>query len=256
MKILVGNTGLIGTTLTETMKFDLMFNSKNINNFNKLVDEDGYELYLSCLPATKWMVNKNLPSDLDNIQNIINILRKQKYSKIVLFSTIDVYNDSPLDVNEDYKPNFGNLSYGNNRYLFELMVKEYLEFDDLKVFRLPALFNRHIKKNVLFDLINNNNVDQINSNSMFQWYNLDNLHNDIIKYSSEFPNETTFNLFTEPIETIDIISLFGNAKNLVKHNNIKISYDYTTKYNNSGYINTKDKVLIEIKKFIDEVSGK
>jgi nucleoside-diphosphate-sugar epimerase len=256
MKILVGNTGLIGTTLTETMKFDLMFNSKNINKFNKLVDEDGYELYLSCLPATKWMVNKNLPSDLDNIQNIINILRKQKYSKIVLFSTIDVYNDSPLDVNEDYKPNFGNLSYGNNRYLFELMVKECLEFDDLKVFRLPALFNRHIKKNVLFDLINNNNVDQINSNSMFQWYNLDNLYNDIIKYSSEFPHETTFNLFTEPVETIDIVSLFENAKDLVKHNNIKISYDYTTKYHNSGYIKTKDEVLIEIKKFIDEISCK
>ena len=140
--------------------------------------------------------------------------------------------------------------------MFELMVREMVKYDDLKIFRLPALFNRHIKKNVLFDLINNNNVEQINSNSMFQWYNLDNLHNDIIKYSSEFPNETTFNLFTEPIETIDIISLFGNAKNLVKHNNIKISYDYTTKYNNSGYINTKDKVLIEIKKFIDEVSGK
>jgi len=256
MRILVGHTGLIGTTLTETVEFDLTFNSKNINKFNQLVTEDGHELYLSCLPATKWMVNKNLPSDLDNIHNIINILRKQTYSKIILFSTIDIYNDSPLGVNESYKPNFGNLSYGNNRYLFELMVKEYLESEDLKVFRLPALFNKHIKKNILFDLINNNNVDQINSNSMFQWYNLDNLHNDITKYSTEFPHETTFNLFTEPIETTDIISLFENAKDLVKHNNIKISYDYTTKYHNSGYIKTKDEVLIEIKKFIDEVSSK
>jgi hypothetical protein len=133
------------------------------------------------------------------------------------------------------------------------MVKEYLEFDDLKIFRLPALFNKHIKKNVLFDLINNNNVDQINLNSKFQWYNLDNLLNDITKYSIEFPNETIFNLFNEPVETIDIVYLFENAKNLVKHNNIKISYDYTTKYHNSGYFKTKDEVLIEIKKFVDEI---
>jgi nucleoside-diphosphate-sugar epimerase len=253
MKILVGNTGLIGTTLTETMEFDLMFNSKNINKFNELITDGNHEIYLSCLPATKWMVNKNLASDLDNIHNIISILRKKTYSKIVLFSTIDIYNDSPLKVNEIYNPNFGNLSYGNNRYLFELMVKEYLEFDDLKIFRLPALFNKHIKKNILFDLINNNNIDQINLNSKFQWYNLDKLHNDITKYSIEFPNETIFNLFNEPVETIDIVSLFEKAKDLVRHNNIKISYDYTTKYHNSGYFKTKEEVLVEIKKFVDEI---
>jgi len=253
MKILIGHTGLIGTTLTESIEFDLTFNSKNIKNFNELVNEDGHELYLSCLPATKWMVNKNLTNDLDNIHNIINILRKQTYSKIILFSTIDIYNDSPLGVNESYKPNFGNLSYGNNRHLFELMVKEYLEFDDLKVFRLPALFNKHIKKNVLFDLINNNNVDQINSNSMFQWYNLDNLHNDIIKYSTEFPKETTFNLFTEPLESEEIINLFPEHKEKVSYSDTKIVYDYTTKFSPSGYIKSKEIILEEIKNLITEM---
>jgi nucleoside-diphosphate-sugar epimerase len=256
MKILIGNTGLIGTTLTKTTEFDLTFNSKNINKFNELVTKDGHEIYLSCLPATKWIVNKNLPSDLDNINNIINILRKRKYSKIVLFSTIDIYNDSPLGVNEDYKPNLGNLSYGNNRHLFELMVKEYLESDKLNIFRLPALYNKYIKKNILFDLINNNNVDQINSNSMFQWYNLDNLHRDIIKYPTKFPHETTFNLFTEPVETTDIVSLFENTKNLVKYNNIKTSYNYTTKFSNNGYITPKEEILIEIKELINELSVK
>jgi len=59
MKILVGNTGLVGQTLKEYQKFDIEFNSKNINDFEKLVP-DNCEIWLSCLPATKWMVNKNL----------------------------------------------------------------------------------------------------------------------------------------------------------------------------------------------------
>lgn len=59
MKIIVGNTGLVGTTLCESINFDLKFNSSNIGEFISLV-EDGSELYLSCLPATKWMVNKDV----------------------------------------------------------------------------------------------------------------------------------------------------------------------------------------------------
>ena len=35
------------------------FNSKNIHEFNS-VAKDGDEIFLSCLPATKWIVNKNI----------------------------------------------------------------------------------------------------------------------------------------------------------------------------------------------------
>ena len=33
MKILIGSTGLVGTTLKETIDFDYEFNSKNIDEF-------------------------------------------------------------------------------------------------------------------------------------------------------------------------------------------------------------------------------
>lgn len=174
MKILIGNTGLVGTTLQETIKFDYLFNSKNIHTF---IDHNfnDCDLYLSCLPATKWMVNKDVVSDLNNINDIIKILSKFNYNRIILISTIDVYNDSPINVDEDYNPNFSNLSYGSNRLLFEKFIMNYLSYRDLKIFRLPALFNKHIKKNVIYDLINDNNVNLINPNSKYQWYNLDDL---------------------------------------------------------------------------------
>lgn len=254
MKLIIGNTGLVGKTLSDKLDFDYSFNSSNINSFNDIV-KDGDELFLTCLPATKWLVNKNIPNDIYNILNIINIISSKKYSKITLISTIDVYNDSPFESNEDYNINVSNLNYGNNRYLFELLVKNLVVTDDIKIFRLPALFNKYIKKNILFDLLNNNNVSDINKNSSFQWYNLDNILDDINYYSNKYPNEKTFNLFTEPLESIEIIKLFPE---LVDETCIKdrIEYNYCTKYNDSGYIQCKDDVLKEIKRFINEISSK
>lgn len=252
MKLLVGNSGLVGKTIKQFESFDAEFNSKNIHTF-KYTAEDGDELFLTCLPATKWLVNQNLTEDINNINLIINTIKPFHYSKITLISTIDVYNDSPLGVNEDYSPNISKLSYGNNRYLFELMVREMIKYDNLKIFRLPALFNKHIKKNVLFDLIHNNNIDQINQNSYYQWYNLDKLSNDIKTYSEQYPDETIFNLFTEPIYTEDIINLFPNYINSVKNKN-KVEYNYQTKF--GGYISNKYTVLNEIKQFINEFSIK
>jgi len=252
MKLLIGNTGLVGQTIKKFRTFDYEFNSKNIHMFEEIVN-DGDELFLTCLPATKWMVNKDLKGDLDNIYNIINIISKRHYSKITLISTIDVYNDSPLFSDETYSPNISKLSYGNNRYIFELMVKECVKTDDLKIFRLPALFNNLIKKNVIYDLIYNNNVDQINQNSYYQWYNLDVLWLDINYYSKEYPDETIFNLFTEPIYTEDIVELFPEYINKVK-NGPKIVYNYYTKFNR--YIDNKHNVLTEIKQLINEISIK
>ena len=253
MKLLIGNTGLVGQTIKQFETFNHEFNSKNLYTFENLA-KDGDELFLTCLPATKWMVNKNLTADIQNINNIINVISKFHYSKITLISTIDVYNDSPLSSNEDYYPNVSKLSYGNNRYMFELMVKEMVKYDDLKIFRLPALFNSLIKKNVIYDLIHNNNVDQINQNSYYQWYNLDNLYNDINLFSTQYPNETLFNLFTEPIYTAEIVKLFPHYIDKVKNGDFAI-YNYKTKFGDD-YISNKNKVLNEIKQFVNEFSIK
>ena len=68
MNILVGNTGFIGKNLREKINFDYEFNSSNIE---KLLEcPSGCDIYLSCLPATKWKVNQNLYQDIQNINRI------------------------------------------------------------------------------------------------------------------------------------------------------------------------------------------
>ena len=124
-KILIGSTGLVGTTLKESINFDYEFNSKNINTFINY-DYVNAELYLSCLPATKWLVNKDITSDLKNIYKLIDIISKKTYSKIIIISTIDVYVDSPQKSDESYSPNIKSLSYGTNRYLFELLIDNFV----------------------------------------------------------------------------------------------------------------------------------
>lgn len=253
MKVLIGSTGLVGSTLKETIDFDYEFNSKNIHTFEQAVP-DGCELWLSCLPATKWLVNKNLKQDMENIMKILTIIKYKTYSRVILISTIDVYNDSPMLCDESYKPNFGGLSYGNNRLMFEYLVDKFLTKDDYKIYRLPALFNNKIKKNVLYDLINDNNVTSINRNSYFQWYNLNNLH----KFISETceTERTVFNVFTEPLKTLEIIELFPQHKDKIPFIDNSVVYDYKTNLTESGYIQTAEEVLKEIKELVDEFSGK
>jgi nucleoside-diphosphate-sugar epimerase len=247
--ILIGNTGLVGQTLKENINFDYEYNSKNISQYNVY---DNCNLWLSCLPATKWLVNKNPKNDLDNIIFIIDIIKKFKYNKIYLISTIDVYGDSPLVVDENFEPIFKNFNYGSNRLLFEKMVQNFLTYNSLKIYRLPALFNNKIKKNILFDLLNDNNISSINSNSFFQWFNLDELYDFMIKYDNE--ERLLFNLFTEPINTKEIIELFSEYKDKVGNGDY-IIYNWQTNLTPSKYLYSKEEMLDKIKIFINEYRG-
>jgi hypothetical protein len=256
MKLLVGNTGLIGTTLKDSIKFDLEYNSKNIHEINHPPLDEDNTLYLSCLPATKWLINQNPSADFDNIMDIIKTLEQREYKNIVLYSTIDVYNNAPLGSNEDYKPTFSSFDYGSNRYLFEVLVQTRLKFKKLLILRLPALFGRHIKKNILYDLINNNEIQSIKYNSKYQWYNLNNLVSDTEKNLNNLINTpeenkvSCINMFTEPLETSNILKLFNVEKSQVDTVSPLIEYNFKTKLSNTGYIDTKQNVLKSIKEFI------
>jgi hypothetical protein len=249
MKILIGSTGLIGTTLKQNLTFDFEYNSKSIHEYNP---PNGCDLYLSCLPSTKWLVNQKTKDDVENIVDIIKVISQFNYKNIYLISTIDIYGDSPKEVDEDYEPTFKSFSYGSNRYLFEKMVLQHLKYDTIKIFRLPALFSNDIKKNILYDLLHNNNVSMINKNTIFQWYNLNNLNDDIEFFTKEYPNDKIFNLFTEPLGSEEIIDLFPHHKEKTNDSYSNIIYNYKTKYTPTGYLKSKDVVINEIKKLINE----
>lgn len=259
MNILIGNTGLVGSSLKEKIKFDYEFNSSNLEDIKKIPNTEDAILYLSCLPATKWKVNQDIEGDFNNIGKIIRTISPLSYKTIILISTIDIYSNSDSLIDESYTPVVEKLEYGTNRYLFELLVKQTMKYDRLYIFRLPALFNKHIKKNILFDLIHNNNVDKIVSNSSYQWFNLDKLYETIMYIiNRNITDAQVFNLFTPPIFTSDIINLFPDKIDKVDNKSKGANYHWLTKYFESGYVLdlTEEEILKDIKELINEFSVK
>jgi nucleoside-diphosphate-sugar epimerase len=246
MKLLVGNTGLIGTTLKDSLVFDREYNRRNFERFYSEMDD----VYLSCLPATKWLINQNPIEDYYNMMSIFNILKQFSYRKIVLFSTIDVYSHSPLKSNEKILPNYGELCYGSNRLIFESLIKT-LECESLTILRLPGVYGKHIKKNVIYDLLNNNQVEKININSSYQWYDLSSLVDDVNKYQ-----DGTYNLFPEPLDTADLLEIFNSNPRDMNVSSEKTLYDFQTIYDSTGYIYSKERTVEKLKKFISEYFNK
>jgi hypothetical protein len=248
---IVGNTGLIGKTLSASINFDYLFNSLNIDSLNNSIPLYVDNLYLSCLPAQKYIVNKNIVADIKNILRIIDAIGNIKPKKVFLVSTIDVYCDSPFGSDEDTVPTFKTLTYGSNRYFFEKLVIKTFANSDVSIFRLPGLFGNGIKKNIIYDILNNNNISKINTNSSYQWYDL----NDLVKDICLFSKEKVVNLFTEPIETNYLMDrVFEMVDCGVRED--KFFYDFRTKYSESGYIRSKDYIIEKIKRFKDGYSDK
>jgi hypothetical protein len=251
MRVLVGNTGVVGSTLSSFKQYDLLFNSKNIDQFPKLVP-DGTELTLACLPATKWIVQKDPKKDLENIWEIVKILKQKSYTTVNIISTIDVYeNNSGICTEEDI-PKIDKLGYGANRYLFELYIENLIQSNNTYVFRLPALFNSFIKKNIIYDLLHSNNLGQIKIQSEYQWYYLDNLVKDMTYFLETYPNSKIFNLFPEPIKTSYIIEMFPENYNLVNLKDKGIYYGHQTIHSPTHYIEDQKTTLVQIKDFINE----
>ena len=76
--------------------------------------------------------------------------------------------------------------------------------------RFGNIVGAGIKKNVLFDLKNNQFLDSINLDSITQWYPLNRLQADI-ELSLLHPN-CEYNLISEPIQVREIVEKFFSNK--------------------------------------------
>ena len=170
---LIGYTGFVGGNIASQHQFDDLYNTSNINDING----QSYDLVVSAATyAEMWKINQDPQGDLDQINGLIAHLKKIKTKKFVLISTVGVYKnpagadeDTPIDLN-------GLAPYGANRYHLEEFVHN--SFDSL-IIRLPGLFGRGLKKNVVYDLAHDNMVDKIHLDGAYQYYNLKNIWRDI-----------------------------------------------------------------------------
>jgi dTDP-4-dehydrorhamnose reductase len=171
---LIGFSGFVGGTLLKQKKFDGLYRSTNIQDIRgKKFDT----VVCAGAPAQKWIANKEPEADQRAIETLIQHLDSMTCKVFVLISTVDVFK-SPLGVTEDTPVEEEGLhAYGRNRRLLEKFVEN--RFENALIVRLPGLVGPGLRKNVIFDFLNDNNVRLVESRGVFQFYPMVNLWYDI-----------------------------------------------------------------------------
>ena len=247
---LIGHTGFVGSNLKQQYNFTDLYNSKNIESMKG----QEYDLVICAgVSAVKWMANKEPKKDLDAIKTLENVLETVTTKQFILISTIDVYS-IPQYLNEDFDcSSMDNHAYGTHRLAFEKFCDT--KFNNCTIVRLPGLFGEGLKKNVIYDLLNDNCLEMINTKSSYQYYYLKYLWKDIQVALEN--NIKLINLFTEPVPTQEIYSTFFSSKEIGQDAVPEGHYDLHTKYadkwnNNGNYIYTKGEMMQQLEEFINE----
>lgn len=145
---IVGYTGFVGSNLCASHTFDSCYNSKNIER--AFGTEPDLLLY-SGVRAEMFLANKFPEKDLEIIENAIENIKRIKAKRVVLISSIAVYNQT-FNVDENTVINKKeSTAYGRNRRILEEWVEQ--NYTDSLVVRLPGIYGMNLKKNFLYDMI-------------------------------------------------------------------------------------------------------
>lgn len=158
---LVGHTGFVGSNIVKGTQFDMLSNSKNVK---EMYDGCPELLIYAGVTGTKWYANAHEEQDKEIIESAIYNIKRINPQKLVLISTVDVY-DNLNGTNEDYENDFSKLHvYGQHRLELEHWVMG--EIKDYHIIRLPAIYGENLRKNFIFDLINY--IPQIMTQNVFE----------------------------------------------------------------------------------------
>lgn len=247
-RALIGYTGFVGSNLHEQSHFDFLYNSKN---FHEMKGQSFDEVVCAGISAVKWLANKDPEMDREKIKALEDVLASITVKRFILISTIDVY---PVAEGADESfdcHSIDNHAYGAHRLAFEDFCQT--QFLDCYVVRLPGLFGDGLKKNVIYDLLNDNCLEMINPRSSFQYYYLDHLWSDIQVVIKE--DVRLVNFFTEPVSSAEIIQRYFSDKAVGQEPSPEAHYDLRTCHASlwgkvGDYIYSKDEVLNQLDDFI------
>lgn len=171
---IIGFSGFVGSTLIKQRRFGNQFRSTNIGE----IDGSNFNLVAcAAAPAQKWIANREPEADLERIEGLIERLKTIHCETFILISTVDVFK-SPIHVDEDTPVDEDGLHpYGFHRRLLEKFVEGH--FPQHLIVRLPGVVGPGLRKNVVFDFLNDNNLHVVDSRGIFQFYPMVNLWFDI-----------------------------------------------------------------------------
>lgn len=245
---LIGYTGFVGSNLQQATAFEALYNTQNIAD----IEGRSFEVLVCAAPqAKKWWANQHPDEDWRLIQQLIDHLEKTQADRFVLVSSIDVF-PRITAVDETFDcASLENHAYGANRLKLEQFVTR--QFPTATILRLPGLFGPGLRKNVIFDMLNRNEVEKINPASQFQWYDVTRLWGDI--QTAIAHNLALVMLATEPVATGDIQTRFFPGVELGEATGNTVYYDVRTCHasvygGSGGYILNKEQVLSDIGRFV------
>jgi hypothetical protein len=223
MNALIGYSGFVGSTLLKQARYEALYRSTNIPE----IEGKSFETIVCAgAPAQKWIANREPEADLQKIEGLIAHLKTIQCNTIILISTVDVFK-SPIEVDENTPIDESGLhAYGLNRRLLEKFVETH--FPNHLIVRLPGLVGPGLRKNVIFDFLNNNNLHAIDSRGVFQFYPMVNLWYDIqVALNAGLK---LVHLTAEPINVADVSRQgFGRPFEQVVGSS-PVTYDLRTKY--------------------------
>ena len=249
---LIGHTGFVGGNLLRQRPFAACYNSSNIET---IAGGEFDLLVCSGARAEKWKANQDPRGDREGIERLRAALAGVRARHLVLISTVDVYPE-PAGVDEDEPIELERCHpYGRHRLELERFAADHF---DTTVIRLPGLFGTGLKKNVIFDFLNGNDVARIDSRGVFQFYGLDRLWRDVQRTMER--GIPLLNVATEPVSVREVAArAFG-----VEFGNPVLAspprYDFRTKHaaalgGHDGYLYDAPTTLRDIAAFVRAERG-
>lgn len=245
---LIGHTGLVGSHLAPHGDF-ACFNSRNIGD---IAGQAFDTLYCAGVYAVKWWANQNPAEDKAQIEALLAPLGTVRAKRVVLISTVDIYPQT-RGVDESNVPErSAQHAYGLHRYEVEQWCRA--RFEHVTIARLPGLFGEGLKKNVIYDLLHDNQVDKIDSRGVFQFYPLARLWDDV--QAQMQAGLDLVNYVTEPVRVAEVAKVgFGLDFVNEPEGSTPAVYDIRSRYAEAmggmgGYLMDKDAVLEGIAGFV------
>lgn len=147
MNAIIGYTGLVGQNLDDS-NFEERYNSQNIQSIKGRKFDT---IVCAGVPGNKTLANQFPDRDWSTIAKLLECLKEVQCERFILISTFDVYSKTE-DVDEDTSiSEIGLNAYGCHRVRMELIIKKM--FPQCYIVRLPGIFGKGLKKNLIFDLM-------------------------------------------------------------------------------------------------------
>lgn len=251
---LVGYSGFVGGTLNRKFSFAHRINSKNSEMLGGLETEG---VVCAGVSAVKWKANAEPEADLAHVTSIFEALKGVRAKRIMLISTIDVY---ALPQNVDESANLDDEAvhaYGKHRLMLESWTRDH--FAQVNIVRLPGLFGSGLKKNLIYDLLNDNQPENIHPEGRLQWFDMEEFPRMLdLAVMHDLP---VLNVTAEPIRSADIRDLIAPGVEIGAQAKAAPSYDVRTLFadltnGHSGYHFGASETLARIGRFASREGGR